>query len=128
MKLGLQDVLYDPKTRRIYTPNTNKTGEMKENGVPAGQTESEEAEAAEKAEEAGKEGLPDGPKDGTIEARGNPYHDPKTGRLPPAPAVGAEKGRGRNTRRPSKEVSQAYSLRPKNTVSFAVRSERCTPG
>lgn len=25
IKLGLQDVLYDPKTKHIYTPNTNKT-------------------------------------------------------------------------------------------------------
>ena len=28
IKLGLQDVLYDPKTKVIYTPNTNKTGVM----------------------------------------------------------------------------------------------------
>ena len=25
IKLGLQDVLYNPKTKEIYTPNTNKT-------------------------------------------------------------------------------------------------------
>lgn len=28
VKLGLQDVLYDPKTKQIYTPNTNKTSVM----------------------------------------------------------------------------------------------------
>lgn len=28
IKLGLQDVLYDPKTKTIYTPNTDKTSEM----------------------------------------------------------------------------------------------------
>lgn len=28
IKLGLQDVLYDPKTKRIYTPNTDKTSQM----------------------------------------------------------------------------------------------------
>ena len=28
IKLGLQDVLYDPKTKQIYTPNTNKTANM----------------------------------------------------------------------------------------------------
>lgn len=28
IKLGLQDVLYDPKTKQIYTPNTNKTADM----------------------------------------------------------------------------------------------------
>lgn len=30
VKLGLQDVLYDPKTKQIYTPNTNKTSVMGE--------------------------------------------------------------------------------------------------
>lgn len=28
IKLGLQDVLYDPKTKQIYTPNTDKTATM----------------------------------------------------------------------------------------------------
>lgn len=28
IKLGLQDVLYNPKTKQIYTPNTDKTAEM----------------------------------------------------------------------------------------------------
>ena len=28
IKLGLQDVLYNPKTKEIYTPNTNKTADM----------------------------------------------------------------------------------------------------
>lgn len=28
IKLGLQDVLYNPKTKEIYTPNTNKTANM----------------------------------------------------------------------------------------------------
>jgi HK97 family phage portal protein len=28
IKLGLQDVLYDPVTKQIYTPNTNKTANM----------------------------------------------------------------------------------------------------
>ena len=26
IKLGLNDVLYDPKTKTVYTPNTGKTG------------------------------------------------------------------------------------------------------
>jgi HK97 family phage portal protein len=30
IKLGLQDVLYDPKTKQIYTPNTNKMTKMGE--------------------------------------------------------------------------------------------------
>ena len=29
IKLGLQDVLYDPKTGNIYTPNTNSWGSVK---------------------------------------------------------------------------------------------------
>ena len=32
IKLGLQDVLYDPKTKQIYTPNTNKTADISEPG------------------------------------------------------------------------------------------------
>ena len=34
IKLGLQDVLYDPKTRKIYTPNTNQTSVMGEQTMP----------------------------------------------------------------------------------------------
>lgn len=30
IKLGLQDVLYNPKTKEIYTPNTNKIGSIEE--------------------------------------------------------------------------------------------------
>ena len=61
VKLGLQDVLYDPKTKQIYTPNTNKTSVMGQN-------------------ETGILLQDDG--DGAIiEPRANPYHDPKTGRF-----------------------------------------------
>ncbi len=28
IKLGFQDVLYNPKTKQIYTPNTDKTSVM----------------------------------------------------------------------------------------------------
>lgn len=30
IRLGLQDVLYDPKTKRIYTPNTGQVSVMGE--------------------------------------------------------------------------------------------------
>lgn len=43
VKLGLQDVLYDPKTKIIYTPNTNKAGSMEEgslSALPQGEDES----------------------------------------------------------------------------------------
>lgn len=36
VKLGLQDVLYDPKNKTIYTPNTNQTSRMVENNPPIG--------------------------------------------------------------------------------------------
>lgn len=37
IKLGLQDVLYDPKTKRIYTPNMNQSMQMSENPVNFGE-------------------------------------------------------------------------------------------
>ena len=30
IKLGLQDVLYDPKTKVVYTPNTNQSNKLEE--------------------------------------------------------------------------------------------------
>lgn len=43
VKLGLQDVLYDPKTKTVYTPNTNQTnkigGENEWQGLKSEQTE-----------------------------------------------------------------------------------------
>ncbi|MGI5885525.1 MAG: phage portal protein [Candidatus Spyradocola sp.] len=35
IKLGLNDVLYDPKTKTVYTPNTDKTSNIGENGLSA---------------------------------------------------------------------------------------------
>lgn len=37
IKLGLQDVLYDPKTKTIYTPNMNQSMQMSENQVSFGE-------------------------------------------------------------------------------------------
>ena len=37
IKLGLQDVLYDPKTSEIYIPNMNKSYKIKEGGLEEGQ-------------------------------------------------------------------------------------------
>lgn len=37
IKLGLQDVLYDPKTSEIYIPNMNKSYKIKEGGSEEGQ-------------------------------------------------------------------------------------------
>lgn len=58
VKLGLQDVLYDPESKMIYTPNTNKTSIMDSS-------------------------LPSENSDDSIdgEVRANKYHDSKTGRF-----------------------------------------------
>lgn len=44
IKLGLQDVLYDPKTKTIYTPNMNQSMQMSENTVNFGKNEVDNAE------------------------------------------------------------------------------------
>ena len=77
IKLGLQDVLYDPKTKRIYTPNTNQIGTMGEGTLETG-------------DESAAEPLQDGAEDGTMEPRagGNPNHD-ADGRFTSGPGGGA---------------------------------------
>jgi HK97 family phage portal protein len=37
VKLGLQDVLYDPKTKEIYTPNTNASVNLNDTGTKIGE-------------------------------------------------------------------------------------------
>ena len=57
IKLGLQDVFYNPKTKEVFTPNTGKIQNMSENNL-----------------------LFD--KDNyIIQERANPNHDPKTGKF-----------------------------------------------
>ena len=56
IKLGLQDVLYDPKTGIIYTPNTDKKGTMEEGTLKEGSMSE-------------KTGLTKEEKSGTIESR-----------------------------------------------------------
>ena len=46
IKLGLQDVLYNPKTKEIYTPNTDKTGNI-EGGSPVPTEEKDALEGGE---------------------------------------------------------------------------------
>ena len=36
IKLGLKDVLYDPKTKSVYTPNTNQVSNMQIGAMPEG--------------------------------------------------------------------------------------------
>ncbi len=61
IRLGLQDVLYDPKTKTIYTPNTNQTSVM--------------------GKESANNLLQPDKSDSIIEPRANPNHDPKNGRF-----------------------------------------------
>ena len=41
IKLGLQDVLYDPKTQMLYVPNTNQMHKLGEGGNEEGESKSE---------------------------------------------------------------------------------------
>ena len=65
IKLGLQDVLYDPKTKQIYTPNTDKSATMGESGLQSQDS------------------------DDTIGLRENPYHDPDDGQFTSGPGGGS---------------------------------------
>lgn len=61
IRLGLQDVLYDPKTKQIYTPNTNQTTTMGQQALPDGRTLQERADG--------------------LELRHNENHDPENGQF-----------------------------------------------
>ena len=61
IRLGLQDVLYDPKTKQIYTPNTNQTSTMGQQALPDGRTLQERADG--------------------LELRHNENHDPENGQF-----------------------------------------------
>lgn len=64
IKLGLQDVLYDPKTKQIYTPNTDRTSAVGGAQPPEAAAPEEEPEPSETAESLNPE-----EEDGIIEAR-----------------------------------------------------------
>lgn len=59
IKLGLNDVLYDPKTKQIYTPNTDSHAKIDDTGLQSGD---EGGIITEKRQKSGKGG------------GGNPYH------------------------------------------------------
>lgn len=44
VKLGLQDVLYDPKSKMLYVPNTNQMHKLGEGGNAEGKSKSEQGE------------------------------------------------------------------------------------
>jgi len=73
IKLGLQDVLYDPKTRTVYTPNTNQTSSLNGTETTAGTLPDDESDEDE-------EPLQEDSEDDIIEPRSNDYiQDPNTG-------------------------------------------------
>lgn len=72
IRLGLQDVLYDPKTRQIYTPNTNQTSTMGQQALPDGRTLQERADG--------------------LELRYNENHDPENGQF--SSGGGGDSGKG----------------------------------
>ena len=72
IRLGLQDVLYDPKTRQIYTPNTNQTSTMGQQALPDGRTLQERADG--------------------LELRYNENHDPENGQF--SSGGGGSSGKG----------------------------------
>lgn len=77
IKLGLNDVLYNPKTKTVYTPNTNQTSTL---DATAQLSDTETA-----AEDSKTDPLPENPEDGIIEPEkpgdrgGNYIQDHETG-------------------------------------------------
>ena len=65
IRLGLQDVLYDPKTREVFTPNT---GTRQQLNSPAG-------------EPAAESGLPEPDEAAILEERGRDYKRDEKGRF-----------------------------------------------
>lgn len=87
VKLGLNDVLYDPRTRQVYTPNTNQTASLR---VTAGDNDGAARVTAldnDDADAQPRGGLGNGPTGGFPggEERGNPNHDPETGQFTSGP-------------------------------------------
>ena len=77
LKLGLDSVLYDPDTKDIYTPNTNKLSTM---GQQPFETELQEKPAPEQAAME------------PVEPRANPHHDPKNGQFTNGKSSGSSAG------------------------------------
>lgn len=72
IRLGLQDVLYDPKTKQIYTPNTNQTSTMGQQALPGEPPLQERADG--------------------LELRYNENHDPSNGQF--SSGSGGSSGKG----------------------------------
>ena len=124
VKLGLQDVLYDPQTKRIYTPNTNQTSTMDETTIKDAESENDP-----QTPDEGKEDLPLEEEHDTIEQRANPYHDPKNGRFASGPGSG-KGGKKRGTKyAPSPRRSRSgASIGPKSYAKLCGDFQTRYPG
>lgn len=118
IKLGLQDVLYDPETKQIYTPNTDKTSVMGKSEDALGLLP--KPNKTQNMTSAVSVNLKDVPEDDTMNLRYNKNHDPETGRF--TSGAGGGKGRAVN----SKERKAVQSRRKPIRVSkqeYAVISD-----
>lgn len=96
IRLGLDDVLYDPRTKTIYTPNTNKMAGLEEAASPI-------------FGEAALRGEPDGD---MIESRTNPNHDPHSGRFTSGSGVAGASGKKAKTKyAPSKQRNKNVKVK-----------------
>lgn len=96
IRLGLQDVLYDPKTREVFTPNTGARQQL--NG-PAG-------------ENASEEGLPDEAEADILEERGGDYKRDEKGRFAGGGGGGGKHSGTRGTsKRPGGSLRSLIGMR-----------------
>lgn len=98
IRLGLQDVLYDPKTRTVYTPNTDRSAALW-SGKPGA-------------------GLTGGGNDGSMEERGgfNPYRS-ADGRFAPGPHKAGKKKKGSSKRKSGRKTGARMSKAEHERVS-----------
>ena len=98
IKLNLADSFYDPKTKRIYTPNTNQWTDFGEGGQSECVSQEEQAED---------------------EVRFNPYHDPENGRF--TTADGGSAGNSKNGL--DKSEKSGIIKTGNNNVNFTAEKE-----
>ena len=113
IKLGLNDVLYDPKTKTVYTPNTNQTGTIGEgntegNPLPTA-PEDGMIETAVSDEPLPEEDSIDPEKPG--ERGGDFIQDPETGLMNGSTPSGDSDGGGSGSGKSSKEEHQESNNR-----------------
>ncbi len=96
IRLGLQDVLYDPKTREVFTPNT---GTRQQLNSPAG-------------EPAAENGLPEAGEPAILEERGRDYKRDEKGRFAGGGGGGGKHSGTRNTsKRPGGSLRSLIGMR-----------------